>query len=336
MVGGFALNVVLMRKRGTRPARGEIDEAALALLAKHGAQILATARRYATTPQDAEDAYQRGFEILLTKAPSVREEELVPWLKTVVKHEAFALRRQRDRHAPVTDDGRLGDRATPAAVTHDQAERYERLRQGAEALRRLKPQEIRALRLRAEGYSYREICDITGWTYTKVNRCLTEGRQAFLRRVAGIEGGAECERFAPLLSALADGEASGDDLAVLRPHMRTCLACRVRLKEFRATPARVAALVPPAALVVLETGGGLRGLLESLAGAAQQKAGRWATGCRPRPSWPRARRWRPSLPRRRRWPAGAPRWISWPTTAGRHGHSPPNAPSSSDSRTAGR
>ncbi len=271
MGGGFALNVVLMRKRGMGPPRGEIDEAALALLAKHGAQILATARRYATTPEDAEDAYQRGFEILLTKAPSVREEELVPWLKTVVKHEAFALRRHRDRHSPVTDDGRLGDRGTPAAVTHDQAERYERLRQGAEALRRLKPQEIRALRLRAEGYSYQEICEITGWSYTKVNRCLTEGRQAFLRRVAGIEGGVECERFAPLLSALADGEASAADLATLRPHMRSCLACRVRLKEFRAAPARVAALVPPAALVVLESGGGLRGLLESVAGAAQQK-----------------------------------------------------------------
>ena len=261
-----------MHKRGTGPPRGEIDEAALGLLAEHGAQILATARRYAATPEDAEDAYQRGFEILLTKAPSVHEEDLVPWLKTVVKHEAFALRRQRDRHSPVTDDGRLGDRGTPPAVTHDQAERFERLRQGAEALRRLKPQEIRALRLKAEGYSYREICEITGWTYTKVNRCLAEGRQAFLRRVAGIEGGAECERFAPLLSALADGEASADDLATLRPHMRTCLACRVRLKEFRATPARVAALVPPAALVVLEAGGGLRGLVESLAGAAQQKA----------------------------------------------------------------
>ena len=72
------------------------------------------------------------------------------WLKTVVKHEAFALRRQRERHAPVTDDGELGERPTPAAITHDQAERYERLRRGAEALRLLKPQETRGLRLRAE------------------------------------------------------------------------------------------------------------------------------------------------------------------------------------------
>src|SRR5215217_5927085 len=188
--------------------RGGIDEAALALLERHGAQILATARRYAATPEDAEDAHQRAFEILLKKAPTAREDELVPWLKTVVKHEAFALRRQRDRHSPVTDDGHLGERPTAPAITHDRAEQYERLRQGAEALRQLKPQEIRALRLKAEGYSYREICELTGWTYTKVNRCLTEGRQAFARRLAGIEGGAECERFAPFLSALGDGDPS--------------------------------------------------------------------------------------------------------------------------------
>jgi DNA-directed RNA polymerase specialized sigma24 family protein len=79
-----------------------------------------------------------------------------------------ALRRHRERHAPVTDDGELVDRGTPADVTHDQAARYERLGLGAEAMRQLKPQEVRALRLRAEGYSYAEICHTTGWTYTKV------------------------------------------------------------------------------------------------------------------------------------------------------------------------
>ena len=156
-----------MRNRRTRPPRGEVDEAVLELLARHGSQILATARRYAATPEDAEDACQRGFEILLTKAPSTSEEELIPWLKTVVKHEAFALRRQRERHSPVTDDGELRDRPA-TTVTHEQAERLERLRQGAEALRQLKPQEIRALRLKAEGFSYREISELTGWTYTKV------------------------------------------------------------------------------------------------------------------------------------------------------------------------
>src|SRR5215211_7042720 len=259
-----------MARSGTRPARGEIDEAALRLLARHGAQILATARRHAVTPEDAEDAYQRGIEILLTKAPSTSEDELIPWLKTVVKHEAWALRRQRERHSLVTDDGELRDRPAPTAVTHEQAERLERLRLGAEALGQLKPHEVRALRLKAEGFSYREICAMTGWSYTKVNRLLTEGRRAFLRRVSGIECGAECARYEPLLSALADGEASAEDLAALRPHMRTCLSCRARLREFRAMPERVAGALPPVALAS-DGGGPLRSLFESVVGAAQHK-----------------------------------------------------------------
>jgi RNA polymerase sigma factor (sigma-70 family) len=272
VVARSSLNVVLMVNRGTRPARGEIDEAALRLLARHGAQILATARRHAVTPEDAEDAYQRGIEILLTKAPSTSEDALIQWLKTVVKHEAWALRRQRERHSPVTDDGELRDRPAPTAVTHEQAERLERLRLGAEALGQLKPHEVRALRLKAEGFSYREICAMTGWSYTKVNRLLTEGRQAFLRRVSGIERGADCARYEPLLSALADGEASAEQLAILRPHMRTCLSCRARLREFRTTPERVAALVPAGALVASDGGGPLRSLVESLVGAAQQQS----------------------------------------------------------------
>ncbi len=249
------------------PDRSEIDPAALRLLERHGQQILATARRYSSSAADAEDAYQRGLEILLTKAPTTREQELVPWLKTVVKHEAFAIRRQRERAAPTTDDGELRETAGPEAAAHDQAERYERLRVGAEALKRLKPQEVRCLQLKAEGYSYKEICRLTGWTYTKVNRCLTEGRRAFIDRVAGIEAGRECERLEPLLSRVADGEAGADELRALRPHLRSCLVCRARLREFRSAPRRVAALAAPVA-----TAGSLRGALESLVGAAQHKA----------------------------------------------------------------
>ena len=121
--------------------------------------------------------------------------------------------------------------------THDQVERHERLRLGAEAMRQLKPQETRCLLLLAEGHSYKQICAITGWSYTKVNRSVTEGRRSFLRRVRGIESGAECERMAPLLSALADGEASARELTVLRPHLRGCLCCKATLRDFRAAPA---------------------------------------------------------------------------------------------------
>ena len=242
-----------------RPTRAEIDPAALAVVRRHGGEVMAVARRWADTPEDAEDAYQRGLEIMLTKAPSTDPDHLVPWLKTVVKREAWAIRRQRERHAPSAPDGSELDPLVPGTA-HDHAVRAERLQVGAEVMRRLKPQEVRALVLKAEGLSYREICEETGWTYTKVNRCLSEGRRSFHDRLAGIESGAECERLAPLLSALADGEARADDMAALRPHLRTCLVCRARLRDYRAAAPRVAAVAPPAA-----AGGLLAGARELLA-----------------------------------------------------------------------
>ena len=60
--------MVLMANRGTRPGRAEIDAAALELLARHGSQILARAVLYGASPEDAEDDFQRGLEILLTDA----------------------------------------------------------------------------------------------------------------------------------------------------------------------------------------------------------------------------------------------------------------------------
>nr|MBA3262332.1 hypothetical protein [Thermoleophilaceae bacterium] len=69
---------------------------------------------------------------------------------------------------------------------------------------------------------------------------------------------------------LADGEADADALALLRPHLKTCLSCRARLREFRAAPAHVAALVP--VVLVAVDGGGARGLVESAVGTLHQKA----------------------------------------------------------------
>ena len=106
-----------------------------------------------------------------------------------------------------------------------------------------------------------------------MNRCLTEGRRSFLRRVERIETGAECERLAPLLSALADGEATARDMAMLRPHLRSCLSCRAALRDAREVPARVAALAPIGLLAGsgMHPGGGAGGWL----GAAFRSAGDW-------------------------------------------------------------
>ena len=245
-----------------RPSRSEIEPVALDLIQRRGAEVLGIARRYACSPEDAEDAYQRALEILLTKAPTTCPDALLPWLKTVVKHEAFALRKKRERDVPAEHDALDAFADEVAAAADERAERYDRLRVGAEALGRLKPQETRALLLKAEGLSYEEIAAHTGWTYTKVNRCLTEGRRAFFSRVASIESGAECERLEPQLSALADGEASAEDMAALRPHLRGCAACRATLRDYRAAPARVRDLATPVA-----AGGAFAWLGERLAGA---------------------------------------------------------------------
>jgi RNA polymerase sigma factor (sigma-70 family) len=156
----------------TRPG---MDAAATVLLSRHGAALMRCARRVSLCAEDAEDAVQRSIEILLTKGPSGDLQRLVAWMHVVVRREALAVRRARERQL------RPGD-GSPWAVEWVRSEspgvqeRLERRERAARLLAQLKPQERRALVLRAEGYSYAEICEITGWTHTKVNRCLAEGR----------------------------------------------------------------------------------------------------------------------------------------------------------------
>jgi RNA polymerase sigma factor (sigma-70 family) len=225
-------------------------ELVLELASGHASSMLAVARRYSLCADDAHDACQRALEILLRRADSLDPEGAPAWLRTVVKHEALAIRAARRRIVGPAEVDLDGTEARELEPAHERAVDGERMGRWAEALARLKPQEVRALVLKARGYSYNEICEITGWTYTKVNRCLTEGRRAFLDRYADIEAGRECARWAPALSALADGEASAEDVAALRPHLRHCPSCRASLREFRVAPGAVAAVAGPAALAV--------------------------------------------------------------------------------------
>jgi hypothetical protein len=78
----------------------------------------------------------------------------------------------------------------------------------------------------------------------KVNRCLTEGRRSFLERYAGIESGAECERWMPVISAMVDGEATPEEILELRPHLRNCPGCRATLKALHESSAPLSAVLP--------------------------------------------------------------------------------------------
>jgi len=147
----------------------------------------------------------------------------------------------------VSDDG-AGDPiariASSGAGPVERLEQGERVARSREALQALKPAELRALTLLGAGYSYAEIGEITGFSQTKVNRCLAEGRQRFRLLLTRSEDGSRCAELAPLLSAYCDGEASEKNEAAVREHLRACAACRTTMRAYRATPAAVAALAP--------------------------------------------------------------------------------------------
>ena len=149
--------------------------AASALIDSHDAVFRRTARRYSICTDDSEDAYQRALEILLTKAPPIEGDALGRWMQTVTKREALAVRRQRERllgssrgAGPDDDADRdpLDFIASESPGPNDRVARRERVARSGEALRALKPQEVRALTLKAQGYSYAEIGQMTGWSYT--------------------------------------------------------------------------------------------------------------------------------------------------------------------------
>jgi len=219
---------------------------------RHEAALRRTAARYSLCVDDADDALQRGLEILLRKAPTAEPRQLVKWMQTVVKHEALAVRHERERvlagpaaHAPEPgDEDWTALLPSPGDGPAERLERREAVVRSREALQALKPQELRALTLLAEGYSYAEIGEITRWSKTKVNRCLAEGRERFRSLVARSQDGSRCEEMKPLLSAFCDGEAGREEVAELREHLRACAACRATLRTYRAAPAAAAALAP--------------------------------------------------------------------------------------------
>ncbi|MFL5846709.1 MAG: RNA polymerase sigma factor [Solirubrobacteraceae bacterium] len=155
-----------------RPAlrtRAEADRLVVAVLRDHGASLLRVARRHSLCDDDAQDAYQRAVEIFLRHAPSLDAAEAHKWVHTVVKHEAMRLRGQRMR--TVGDEVDLdGHEAGQLPTADEQLASFDLMTRSAEALQRLKPHELRALWLKAQGHSYQEIADINGWTFTKVNR----------------------------------------------------------------------------------------------------------------------------------------------------------------------
>ena len=267
--------------RGQQSAATESRrQAANGLIDSHDAVFRRTARRYSICADDAEDAYQRALEILLTKAPPIEGDSLVRWMQTVTKREALAVRRQRERllgsprqstNDVDADRDPLDFIASESPGPNDRLARRERVMRSGEALRALKPQEVRALTLKAQGYSYAEIGEITGWSYTKINRCMAEGRKRFLQVFADIEQGRRCEELATALSAFADGEGANGSTDAVEFHLRSCATCRAKLRAYRAVPGRIFDLLPAGPVLDHSIGGGPHEWLVDRAAAAVDK-----------------------------------------------------------------
>lgn len=162
--------------------RGRILERALAEARE---ALHRQAARNAPREADAEDALQEACADFLRLYDGPPGADAIRWLLLAVKHRAWERgRRERAR-------GSCLDVATVDVTTsrslhlcserpgpQECAERAEQVAEFSAAFARLKPDQRVALLLLGLGYSYAEIAARQSWTYTKVNRCLAEGRAA--------------------------------------------------------------------------------------------------------------------------------------------------------------
>jgi RNA polymerase sigma factor (sigma-70 family) len=233
----------------TKTSAAARKRAAVEMIARYEGALRRTARRYSFDAEDADDAYQRALEIALTKAPTTDLRELIRWTQTVTKHEALAVRRSREKllgyqHGREGADDPVALIPAASDGPDEQVERREDVARSREALQALKPAELRALGLLAEGYSYVEIGERTGWSQTKINRLLAEGRARFRSLVSSSEDGSRCRELRPLLSAFCDGEAGPREVVEVREHLRACAQCRATMRTYRAAPRIAVALLP--------------------------------------------------------------------------------------------
>lgn len=164
------------------------------LIDNHYPALLHQAIGHSHRRADAEDALQDACVQFLGHYDGPPGTDALRWMLLVTKRCAWGIgSRQRRRESPLqlsaTDAGGedepvLVPAADAALDPARLAERRERDAERTAALGALKPDERTALVGFAAGYSYREIGERCGWTYTKVNRCVSEGRAALRERSA--------------------------------------------------------------------------------------------------------------------------------------------------------
>ena len=141
-------------------------------------------RRNAANREDAEEAVQFSLSALIDKYNPAAGSPPLAWVTLVLQRRCWALHREahvdcgaRQEAAPDSAGRSFAAESIPCGDTGPE-QLVELIEDARTRLAALKPAERRALGLIAAGYSYAEIGAMNEWTYTKTNRCLSEGRAA--------------------------------------------------------------------------------------------------------------------------------------------------------------
>lgn len=157
----------------SREERRSIDRLATQLFMRKHAHLSRVARRHCRREADIEDALQEAFAAFLTEYDPGGGAPALPWLTLVLKRKCWRLGERREVAVEP-----LAMAEVVVEETLDPSVRFAELDETRARLGELKRDERRALILHAAGYTYGEIGERCGWTQTKVNRCLYEGRRA--------------------------------------------------------------------------------------------------------------------------------------------------------------
>jgi RNA polymerase sigma factor (sigma-70 family) len=167
-------------RRFSGPRTPAAEQAFENLVDRHGPMVLAVCRAILRRPQDADDAFQATFLVLVRKAGSIRlKGSLAPWLYAVAYRTATRLRSQTSRLL-LADPGKLGETASdgtdPAAwevgpMVHQELARL--------------PEKYRTpiVLCHLEGKSHEEAARLLDWPIGTLSGRLSRGRQVLKGRL---------------------------------------------------------------------------------------------------------------------------------------------------------
>ncbi|HTR74168.1 MAG TPA: sigma-70 family RNA polymerase sigma factor [Solirubrobacterales bacterium] len=148
------------------------DSLAEELYAERRPYLLRIARRHCRREADAEDALQEAFAAFISGYDPGGGAPALAWITLTLKRACW---RRNEWRAVDVEPLALAEVLVEEAL--DPAPRVAERLEARKRLGALKRDERVAIVLHAAGFSYEEIGERRGWTHTKVNRCLYEGRR---------------------------------------------------------------------------------------------------------------------------------------------------------------